>query len=64
MEGKTVTQAITVAANPVEKIEIKKAPNKVDYVVGQNFDTTGMIVEATYQSGLVKQVEDYIVKRW
>ncbi len=60
--GKTVTQAITVAANPVEKIEIKKAPNKVDYVVGQNFDTTGMIVEATYQSGLVKQVEDYIVK--
>ena len=60
--GKTVTQAITVAANPVEKIEIKKAPNKVDYVVGQNFDTTGMIVEVTYKSGLVKQVEDYTVK--
>lgn len=59
---KTVTQAITVAVNPVEKIEIKKAPNKVDYVVGQNFDTTGMVVEVTYKSGLVKQVEDYTVK--
>ena len=60
--GKTVTQEITVTANPVEKIEIKKEPNKVDYVVGQDFDTTGMVVEVTYQSGLVKRVEDYTVQ--
>lgn len=61
-EGKTVTQSITVKANSVERIEIKQAPNKINYVVGQNFNATGMIVEATYENGAVKQVEDYIVK--
>ena len=61
-EGKTVTQAITVQSNPVEKIEIKQAPNKVNYVEGQNFDSTGMIVEVTYENGTVKQVEDYTVQ--
>lgn len=60
--GKTVTQAITVQVNAVQKIEIKQAPNKVNYIVGQNFDSTGMIVEATYENGTVKQVEDYTVK--
>lgn len=61
-EGKAVTQAITVQSNPVEKIEIKQAPDKVNYVEGQNFNTTGMIVEVTYENGTVKQVEDYTVQ--
>ncbi len=61
-EEKTVTQSITVKANPVEKIEIKKEPNKTNYVSGQNFDTTGMVVEATYENGKIRQVEDYTIK--
>ena len=61
-EEKTVTQAITVKANPVEKIEIKKEPNKTNYVSGQNFDTTGMVVEVTYENGKIRQVDDYTIK--
>lgn len=61
-EGKTTTQPITVKINTVEKIEIKQGPNKVKYVVGQNFDKTGMIVEATYADETVKQVEDYTIQ--
>lgn len=61
-EGKKVTQPITVKPNTVTGIEITKAPNKVKYVVGQNFDTTGMIVIATYKSGIQKEVIDYTIK--
>lgn len=61
-EGKTITQAITVKLNTVEKIEIKKSPNKLKYVAGQNFDKTGMIIEAIYADGTVKQIEDYVIQ--
>ena len=61
-EGKTVTQAITVQENAVEKIEIKQAPNKINYMVGEDFDATGMIVEATYEDGTIKQIENYTVE--
>lgn len=61
-EGKTVTQSITVQKNTVEEISIKNAPNKVKYIVGQNFNSTGMIVEAKYKNGTVKQVENYTIK--
>lgn len=59
--GKTITQAITVEPNPVQKIEIQKAPNKTSYVEGQNFDKTGMQVIATYKSGKTKQITDYTI---
>lgn len=61
-EGKTVEQAITVKANSVIKIEITQAPNKTNYVVGQNFNNVGMIVKATYANGTVKEITDYEVK--
>ena len=60
--NKTVEQSITVKANPVVKIEITQAPTKTDYVVGQNFNSTGMIVKATYANGTVKEITDYEVK--
>ena len=43
-EGKTVEQTITVIPNPLEEIKVNKAPNKTNYVVGQNFDKTGMVI--------------------
>ncbi len=60
-EGKTIEQAITVKANSVVKIEILQAPNKTNYVVGQNFNSVGMIVKATYANGIVKEITDYEV---
>lgn len=61
-EGKIVAQEITVQYNSVEKIEITKQPNKVNYVAGQNFDSDGMIVLATYKNGETKDAKDYVIK--
>lgn len=61
-EEKTVEQKIVVKENSVVKIEITKAPNKTNYIVKQNFDSTGMIVKATYANGTIKEVTDYTVR--
>lgn len=60
-EGKEVTQTITVSENKVTKIEITMPPAKTDYVEGQDFDKTGMIVLATYEDGTKKEVTSYTV---
>ena len=59
---KTVNQAITVTPNPLTQINITKAPNKTKYVVGQNFDKTGMVVTGTYQDGLTQEITDYTIE--
>ena len=61
-EGKIVKQSIIVNANPVEEIEIVQKPKKLNYVSGQSFDKTGLIVKATYKSGKTKEVTDYTIK--
>lgn len=61
-QGKTAEQDITVKENSVVKIEITKVPDKVDYVVGQNFNKAGMIVKATYANGTIKEITNYEVK--
>ena len=61
-QGFTLTQPITVIENAVEEIEITTAPSKVDYIAGQNFDTTGMVVEATYTNGNKRAVTGYTVE--
>ncbi|MCD8215240.1 MAG: bacterial Ig-like domain-containing protein, partial [Clostridiales bacterium] len=43
--------AVSVAAKEIESISIIENPNKVDYVEGEVFDPSGMIVEATYNDG-------------
>ena len=60
-EGKTVTQAITVNSNPITKLEIASKAVKLKYIVGQNFDPTGMVVKATYENGTVKEITDYTI---
>ena len=42
-------------------IAVKKNPNKLSYVIGQPFDITGMVVEATYNNGTVEEISDYSV---
>lgn len=59
---KTVEQPITVIQNPLIAIKITKEPNKTKYIVGQNFDKTGMIVTGEYQNGKEYEIIDYIIE--
>jgi hypothetical protein len=42
-------------------IEITSAPTKVNYVEGQDFDATGMVVVAHYDTGSAKVITDYTI---
>lgn len=63
-EGQTTTQAITIKPNPVVKLEVVSNANKLNYIVGQNFNTEGLIIKATYESGMEKEITavDYTIK--
>lgn len=45
----------------LESVSIKKPPNKTTYKSGENFDPTGMVVEASYGYGLTSDVTGYTV---
>lgn len=59
---KSISQAILVTANSLEKIEITTPPDKTEYVVGQNFDKTGMVVTGTYQNGARNEIINYTIE--
>lgn len=59
---KTVSQKITVTPNPLIEISITKAPNKTKYVVGQDFDKTGMIVTGTFQDKTTQEITEYTIE--
>lgn len=59
---KTIAQSITVIPNSLIEIKVTKAPNKIKYVVGQNFDKTGMIVTGTYQNGENHEIINYTIE--
>ena len=61
-EGQTVQQAITVIPNPLIEINVTTAPDKTNYVVGQNFDKTGMVVTGTYQGGITQEIIEYTIE--
>ena len=58
---KTTTQAITVAAKAVTGISVSTVPAKTDYVAGQNFDSTDMVIEAAYNDGSTAVVNGWTV---
>lgn len=43
----------------ITEINIKKAPSKVRYKVGEDFDSKGMIVEATFSDGSIREITNY-----
>ncbi|MBN7773731.1 bacterial Ig-like domain-containing protein [Clostridium aminobutyricum] len=49
---KITTQPIIVNAKKLVSIAITTAPTKTEYVEGENFDTTGMVITATYNNGM------------
>ena len=61
-EDKTVEQDITVIPNPLMEIKVDKAPNKTNYVVGQNFDKTGMVITGVYKDESTVEILDYTIE--
>lgn len=61
-EDKTVEQGITVIPNPLMEIKVDKAPNKTNYVVGQNFDKTGMVITGVYKDESTVEILDYTIE--
>lgn len=59
---KTIEQPITVIPNPLMEIKITKAPNKTKYIVGEDFDKTGMVVTGTYQDGMNQEILEYTIE--
>ncbi len=44
----------------IEKLEVTQAPAKTEYVVGETFDPTGMIITAVYANGTRRDVTKYL----
>ena len=42
-------------------IEVKKLPNKLIYIEGENFDENGMNVQEIYENEIREEVNDYII---
>ncbi len=61
-EGKTVTQKIMVSEKKITDVEITTQPTKTAYNVGDEFDTTGMVVTATYNDKSTAAITDYTVR--
>lgn len=61
-EGVTVKQKITVLPNPLIKIIVNKSPDKTNYIVGQNFDKTGMVILGVYQDKSTVEILDYTIE--
>lgn len=60
-EDKTIEQPINVEKNTITELKVKTPPTKIDYKEGQNFDKTGMVIEATYKNGSTKTISDYTI---
>ena len=57
---KFTTQKINVLKKMIG-IEVINPPNKVDYINGENFDATGMIVVAKYNDESSEKISDYLI---
>lgn len=54
-----INYPIKVTKNAVESLVIKKPAEKLEYKAGDDFDSKGMIVEATFTDGTVEEINDY-----
>ncbi len=60
-DGASDTITVNVVEKAIISLEVIKYPDKTDYLAGQEFDPTGMIVEATYNDGSTTVITDYKV---
>ena len=59
--GKKATFTVTVVEKVLTNIEIQAKPKKLNYVVGEELDLTGMVVVASYETGELVIIDDYTV---
>ena len=58
--GKKTTLTVTVTAKQVTSIAIESKPNKTTYIEGQELDTTGLKLKASYNNG----TEETVTGNW
>lgn len=61
LKSVTATQEITVLKKEISRIEITTPPTKTNYVAGQSFNKTGMVVTAYYNDETSEEITNYIV---
>ena len=54
--NKTATCEITVEKIKLDKIEVKTNPTKLDYKLGEELDTQGLVLTATYTDGTKEEI--------
>jgi len=54
--GKTANFRVSVVALQATLLEIETLPSKTDYFVGDEIDTTGLVIKATYNNGKTASV--------
>lgn len=54
------TVTVNVEEDTLQSIAVTVQPTKTEYVAGETFDPTGMVVTATYASGATKDVTDHV----
>lgn len=59
--GKTCQLAVTVVAKSLTGIAVTQQPAKLTYLEGEAFDTSGMVVTASYNNGTSETVTGYQV---
>ena len=60
--GSSEPQAVVPVAT-LSSIRVKQEPNKTEYLVGEAFDSTGLVVEAAYSDVIKKEVSDYTLSQ-
>ena len=60
---KTSFVPITVVDLALEKIEVTTNPTKLNYLVGEKFDATGMVVSAVMNNGTKEVITDYSIDK-
>ena len=58
---KVIKQPITVVEAYVTEISIATLPTKMEYNLGDEFDPTGMVVNAKYSNGNTSPIDNYVV---
>ena len=61
-DGKSINQNISVEKNIVTDLKIVTPPTKTEYKEGQNFDKSGMVIEATRKKGNKETVTNYTIE--
>ncbi len=57
--GKTAAVPVTVTQPKATSVAITQAPVKTSYTEGEVFNPTGMVVQVTYENGVVRETTEY-----